>query len=143
MGTMTSTPVGTTFPSGEVLIHPWQDAILRSAICAPPRDGGEPHPLWALSGALRGLGTDVDGILALVGARTEEGPMVASCVLDYVRPFEFGVTYEVTGRIVGFERKVGRRTGPFDLFTFELEMGVAGETVSRVTFVWVLPRRGE
>jgi hypothetical protein len=135
-------PVGTALPPGTILISRWEDGILRDVVRASERTAPEPHPLWALSGALRGLGTDVDGILATVGTTPACGPMVANCEIRYAEPLRFDVEYEVTGEILGFEPKVGRRTGPFDLFTFVLRLAADGVTATQVTFVWVLPRRG-
>jgi hypothetical protein len=79
----------------------------------------------------------------VAGATGEEGPMVASCDIEYLEPLRFDVEYEVTGHVIGMERKVGRKTGPFDLFTFEMSLAADGRTATRITFVWVLPRREE
>jgi hypothetical protein len=129
------------FPSGRITIRPWLDALLRDLIDAPAGDGQRPHPLWALTGALRGLDTDIDGILALADFDASQGPLFASCDIDYSGPLRFDVEYAIAGRVIGLEPKVGRRTGPFDLFTFELDLEQAGTRITRVTFAWVLPRR--
>jgi hypothetical protein len=134
-------PAGAALPPGKVVIRRWEDGILRGITGAPGRGVQEPHPLWALSGALRGLGTDIDGILGAVGTTAACGPMVANCQITYAEPLRFDVEYDVTGEILGLEPKVGRRTGPFDLFTFALRLNAGGRLATQVTFVWVLPKR--
>ena len=134
-------PVGTTLPPGKVVITRWEDGILRGVTGAPERGVQEPHPLWALSGVLHGLGTDIDGILGAIGTTAACGPMVANCQITYAEPLRFDVEYDVTGEILGLEPKVGRRTGPFDLFTFALRLNTEGRVATQVTFVWVLPKR--
>jgi hypothetical protein len=107
----TSAIAGAALPAGTITIRHWEDDVLRGMVHATLDEPRQPHPLWALSGAMRGLGTDVDGILALAGATAQEGPMVASCEIEYLQPLRFDVEYAVMGRVVGLERKVGRRTG--------------------------------
>jgi hypothetical protein len=141
VSTIAITP-GTSLPPGTTTIRPWEDGILRLTVEAPP-GAGEPHALWAMAGAIRGLGTDIDGILGVVGATAADGPMVASCDIEYLAPLRFDVAYDVTGQVLGLERKVGRKTGPFDLYTFELCLSADGAVATRLTFVWVIPRRDE
>jgi hypothetical protein len=142
---VTTTPAiaGAALPAGTITIRRWEDDVLRGMVHATLDEPREPHPLWALSGAMRGLGTDVDGILALAGATAREGPMVASCEIEYLQALRFDVEYAVSGRVAGLERKVGRRTGPFDLYTFALSLCDGEQTATRVRFVWVLPRRDQ
>ena len=135
--------VGARFAPGAYTIQRHEDVLLRDLLDAPAGDGPVAHPLWGMLAALRGLGDDVDGILAVAGARVDEGPVIASCELEYERPLEVGVPYAVTGHVTGLERKHGRRTGPFDLYTFVIELATAdGRPASRLTQVWVLPREG-
>lgn len=132
---------GTALAPGGYTIQRFEDVLLRDVVDAEPSDGRLAHPLWGMLAALRGLGDDVDGILARAGARVDEGPMIASCDIDYRQPLEIGVAYEVTGHVAGLERKQGRRTGPFDLYTFVIELATPdGELATRLTQVWVLPR---
>jgi hypothetical protein len=69
--------------------------------------------------------------------------MLASTDIELRRPLRVGESYRVTGGVVGFESKQGRRTGPFDLLSFELKLfgEDADEPASIVTNVFVLPRR--
>lgn len=133
--------VGHRYPEGTYTIAPWEDRILRDAIGAPLAADDEAHPLWGYIAAQSGVGTDIDGILEPTGARPSDGTMIASCEIVYERPLRVGVTYRATGEIVGLERKHGRRTGPFDLFTFRIELIAPDDAcAARMTAVWVLPR---
>lgn len=143
IGTVSVVSANTRFRDGAYTIQRHEDVLLRDLLDAPPSDGPAAHPLWGMLAALRGLGDDIDGILAVADARVDEGPVIASCELEYERPLEVGVHYDVTGRVTGLERKHGRRTGPFDLYTFVIELATAdGRPASRLTQVWVLPREG-
>lgn len=136
--------VGHRYPEGTYTIASWEDRILRDAIGAPLADDDEAHPLWGYIAAQGGIGTDVDGILEPTGARPSDGTMIASCEVVYERPLRVGVAYRATGEIVGLERKHGRRTGPFDLFTFRIELIAPDDAcAARMTAVWVLPRRAD
>jgi hypothetical protein len=48
----------------------------------------------------------------------------------------------VSGHVIAIEPKVGRRTGPFELLTFALELVQDDAVVTRVTFAWALPGSG-
>jgi len=134
--------VGHRYPQGSYTIEPWEDRILRDTLGAPPARGDEAHPLWGYIAAQSGIGTDIEGILEPVDAKPSEGTMIASCELAVERELRVGVPYTATGEIAGLERKHGRRTGPFDLFTFFIDLTEPdGTHALRMTAVWVLPRR--
>jgi len=136
--------VGHRYPAGTYTIAPWEDRVLRDAIGASLAADDEAHPLWGYIAAQSGIGTDIDGILAPTGAKPQDGTMIASCEVVYDQPLRVGVTYRASGEIVGLERKHGRRTGPFDLFTFRIELTAPdAERVARMTAVWVLPRSAD
>lgn len=135
-------PVGVRFPAGRYEIEPWEDQILRQLLEAPPRSGDLAHPLWGYVAAQNGIGTDVKGLLEPVQASTSEGTMIASCEVDYHHDLRVGVPYSTKGRVLGLERKRGRKLGPFDLYTFEIELvEPEGATAVTMTARWVLPRR--
>lgn len=134
--------IGHRYPEGTYTIAPWEDRVLRDAIGAPPARGDEAHPIWGYIAAQGGIGTDIAGIVAPVDASPEDGTMIASVDVEYAQPLRVGVEYRASGEIVAIERKHGRRTGPFDLFTFRIDLTApSGERAVRMTAVWVLPRR--
>lgn len=134
--------VGHRYPAGRFTVEPWADRILRDTLGAPAAVAGEAHPLWGYLGAQMGIGVDVAGLMAPADARPEDGTMLASAAVDYHRDVRVGVPYDVTGEIVGLERKVGRRTGPFDLLSFFIDLHEPdGTHAIRMAAVFVLPRR--
>jgi hypothetical protein len=132
---------GHRYPAGTYTIAPWADRVLRDTLGAPLAQADEAHPLWGYLAAQNGIGIDIEGLMAPVDARPQDGTMIASCEVEFLRDLRVGVTYDVTGEIVGLERKVGRRTGPFDLFTFFIDLSDGDAHVVRMTAVFVLPRR--
>jgi hypothetical protein len=140
---MDATVAGRPYPAGTYTIEPWADRILRDTLGAPRAfDDGEAHPLWGYIAAQNGIGVDIDGLMEPVNAGPQDGTMIASCDVELRRQLRVGVPYDVTGEIVGLERKVGRKTGPFDLFTFFIDLHEPdGAHAVRMTAVFVLPRR--
>jgi hypothetical protein len=134
---------GTPFPEGEYTIEGWAQLVLAAIMDVPEPADGTAHPLFAYIATQCGIGIGVDGILALGQATAADGPMLASTDIELRRPLRVGESYRVTGGVVGFESKQGRRTGPFDLLRFELKLFGADddEPASIVTNVFVLPRR--
>jgi hypothetical protein len=134
--------IGHRYPAGTYTIEPWEDRVLRDSVGAPPARGDEAHPIWGYIAAQSGIGVDVEGILEPVQARTADGTMIVSAVIDYAKDLRVGVTYTAEGEIVGLERKRGRRTGPFDLFTFRIALSEPeGAHAATLTAAWILPRK--
>lgn len=139
---MGTAAIGHRYPAGTYRIEPWADRILRDTLGAPRAIDDEAHPLWGYLAAQNGIGVDIDGLMEPVGASPQDGTMIASCEVAFHRDLRVGVTYDVTGEIAGLEPKVGRKTGPFDLFTFVIDLHEPGGAhAARMTSVFVLPRR--
>ncbi|WP_323039096.1 hypothetical protein [Gemmobacter sp.] len=109
-----------------------------------PAPDGAAHPIFALIATQRGMGLSVGDLLALCDFDVNDGPMMAGCDVDLVRPMRVGETYAVRGQIVSLERKASKRLGVMDLLTHELRLHAAdGSLVVRTTNRWVLPRKTE
>jgi hypothetical protein len=107
---------------------------------APSLDPPLLHPVWAMLGALRGMGTDLAEVFALVDA-TEEGTLFGEAALEQLRPLSADVEYEVRGEVADVVRRQGRRAGPFDVLTLRLEIvEPGGEPAAVVTQAFVIPR---
>jgi hypothetical protein len=135
--------VGAPLPGGRVTITAAEnDAVCRLLRTQPAWDGTA-HPLLAFVAMQGAMGVSVEELLALAGALAADGPMVGSYGLQQAAKLVIGREYEVTGEIVGLERKIGRKTGPFDILSFRLTIGVSGEPpVATSLSSWILPRRG-
>jgi len=100
------------------------------------------HPGIAYMVGLHGGGASIQDILNLLGADADSGVLFGEIELEFERPLEGGVTYEVDGEITAVERKTGRRAGTFDRVTFEHRVRTRpdGEAVATIGHTWIFPR---
>ena len=103
------------------------------------------HPLLVYMATQAGLGLSLDELFALFLGSAEDGPMLGEWGMEVFRPIRVGVGYDVTGGITSVLRKIGKRTGTFDIITFELELRPTEQpdelhAVTRSSFIF--PRRG-
>ncbi|HVW33217.1 MAG TPA: hypothetical protein VHL53_11810 [Acidimicrobiia bacterium] len=131
---------GWKFPGGEFTIDAAENERLCRLVGADPSSDGSAHPLYAFIAAQRGMGVTVGEFLLLLGTPPEDGPMLASCRLEYAAPLLVDRPYRVQGGIIDLVRKEGARMGPFDLVTFELEVLDGADVVTRCRNAFVLPR---
>lgn len=147
---MTATPadlealVGTPFPGGSYTIEPYKHWLMADATLDPqPQRTGIADPIWVYFAAMGGMGLSIGELFALVGARSEDGPVFGEVEIEVRRPLLIGATYQVRGSITSIIRKEGRRAGIFDIVTFRLEVSGEDDEVAGVcTNSFVFPRRG-
>ncbi|MGY1743566.1 MULTISPECIES: hypothetical protein [unclassified Blastococcus] len=140
--------VGRAFPGGEYTVHPWRAWLLADTVLAEPpslRAGGEQvaHPLFAWMAATGAMGITWDELFAWFGAAAADGPVFGEHETTLHRPLRVGATYRVSGGIVSAERKVGRRTGVFDVVGYSMDLHDTDDDV-HVATCWnsiVFPRR--
>ncbi len=140
--------VGRAFPGGSYTVHPWRAWLLADAVLAEPpslADGaGLPaHPLFAWMAATGAMGITWDELFDWFGATASDGPVFGEHETTLHRPLLVGATYQVTGRIDSAERKVGRRTGTFDVVGYSMDLHDAadGGHAARCWNSIVFPRR--
>jgi hypothetical protein len=132
---------GTALPGGDFLIEQAENAKLCSILNCEPANDGTAHRLYAYVATQRAMGVTVDGLFAMFGLAMDEGPMLATTVLEFGSgPLKTATPYQVRGQIQKVERKQGRRLGVFDLVSVELQLLEWGATVARATNSFVLPR---
>lgn len=132
--------IGLALPGGTLVLSASDDKALRGILGAPTDPSGASHPLFGFIGAMRGMGIDWNGLFALCGASADDGPMMGETDLELRRPLATGHAYAVTAAIVGFERKAGRRTGPFDIVTLQVEIADAVGPAAVLRQSIILPR---
>ncbi|WP_409333151.1 hypothetical protein [Trujillonella humicola] len=140
--------VGRAFPGGTYTVHPWRAWLLADTVLAPPpslRDGGEQvaHPLFAWMAATGAMGITWDELFAWFGATAADGPVFGEHETTLHRPLRVGAGYRVSGGIVSAERKVGRRTGVFDVVGYSMDLHDESDG-AHVATCWnsiVFPRR--
>jgi hypothetical protein len=134
--------VGHRFPGGTVTVEPYEAWLGHDAMRSPSAGTDTLDPLWILVVGLRGMGTDIAGVIELAGATPEDGVLFGELGLRQEVPLRPGVEYGVRGGIVDVTRREGRRAGVFDTLTFELELDEAGSTVAAVSSSFLFPRGG-
>jgi hypothetical protein len=140
--------VGREFPGGTYTIEPWRAWLVADAVLAEPppledADGRVAHPLFAWLAATGAMGVTWDELFSWFGATAADGPVFGEHETALHRPLRIGGTYRVSGRIVSAERKVGRRTGPFDVvgYVLDLHEEPAGTHAATCWNSIVFPRR--
>ncbi|MCD5421177.1 hypothetical protein LRS71_16705 [Rhodococcus pyridinivorans] len=135
--------VGTPFPGGEVTLEPWWVHLVLDSLLADPDDGGA-HPVLVFLVATGAMGWTWDELFALCGATEADGPMAGETDTVVHHPLQVGGTYRVSGEIVSTVRKVGRRTGTFDIVGYRLDLHDGnGVHHASTTNSIVFPRRGD
>lgn len=132
---------GRPVPGGCYTIDPAEHAEVLRSVAARPRSDGSAHPIYAYIAAQRAMGWTVDEFLRVCDSKPEDGPLMAGCRFVFARSLRVGATYAVTGEITDAERKTGRRTGVFDLVSFQLRLACQEEPAVTMASTWVLPRR--
>ncbi|MGE5156334.1 MAG: hypothetical protein ACM3JP_02435 [Betaproteobacteria bacterium] len=137
--------VGTRFPGGTYTLEPYVNWLTCDCVLAPELiDAGSAHPLLVYMATQAGLGLSLEELFALFLGSSEDGPMLGEWGMDVHSPVHVGVTYSVSGGIIGVQRKTGKKTGVFDIIQFELELRPAEHpdelaAVTRSSFIF--PRR--
>jgi acyl dehydratase len=106
-------------------------------------DAGAPaHPVFAHLANQCGMGWTFDQFLDAIDASAADGVVIGGGVLDFNRPIVVGVGYTVRSRIIGVERKHGRRLGPFEAITLALDLVDGSDVVVTMTETYIVPRLG-
>src|SRR3712207_9423877 len=89
------------------------------------------------------MGITWDELFAWFGASAADGPVFGEHETTLHRPLRVGATYRVSGGVESAERKVGRRTGVFDVVGYAMDLHDTGDGahVARCWNSLVLPRR--
>jgi len=140
--------VGRRFPGGEYTVDPWRAWLLADTVLAEPpalRDPGPQvaHPLFAWMAATGAMGVTWAELFDWFGASTADGPVFGEHETTLCRPLQVGSTYRISGGIVSAERKLGRRTGVFDVVGYSMDLTDTRDGV-HVATCWnsiVFPRR--
>ncbi len=145
--------VGRAFPGGTYTVSPWRAWLLADTVLADPpslQAGGEQvaHPLFAWMAATGAMGITWDELFSWFGATAADGPVFGEHETTLHRPLRVGASYRVSGGIVSAQRKVGRRTGAFDIVGYSMDLHDAtpddGRAGAHVATCWnsiVFPRR--
>lgn len=140
--------VGRRFPGGEYTVHPWRAWLLADTVLAEPpslQDSAPQvaHPLFAWMAATGAMGVTWNELFGWFGSSAADGPVFGEHETTLHRPLQVGATYRVSGGIVSTERKMGRRTGVFDVVGYSMDLADIHDDAPVAT-CWnsiVFPRR--
>lgn len=133
--------VGHRFPGGAYHLPDYVSWLWTDAVTAAP-DPAAAHPGIAYMVALHGGRASIQDIMDLLGTAADAGVQFGEVAFEFDGVLSPGATYQVDGEVLAVQRKAGRRTGPFDLATFQhrLREQAGGPPVATVTHTWVVPR---
>lgn len=133
---------GHRFPGGTYTLPGYESWLWSDAVMATPNKSFA-HPEIAYMVGLQGGGASIADIMELLDADADSGVMFGELDMEFMRPLRPGTAYLVSGQVISVERKEGRKAGAFDRATFvhELREEGASDISTRITHVWIFPRR--
>jgi hypothetical protein len=132
----------TEFPPGTFVLTEDKRRRFAGAVLGDPDADPSVDALWIFTSGLPGMGIDLVEVFASVGcSMTEDGPMLGGTEFEIHRPIALDVPYRATGRILGVERKTGRRAGAFDLMQVRVALSDEQGEAAAATTTYVLPVR--
>lgn len=131
--------VGHRFPGGTIAIERWENVLFCDVMGVEPLPDGIAHPAFLFHLPLAGAGVRIAELLALGRAESEEAVRAGEYRWTLHQPLRVGATYDVSGAVVGVERKEGRHAGLMDAVTFRLDVRDAvGDAPVATTLTTVL-----
>jgi hypothetical protein len=134
--------VGHRFPGGTYTIEHWENVLLSHVMEAEPLPDDLAHPACLFHVTLAGVGMRIADMFELFKAESDEAVRAGEYHWEIHRPLREGVAYEVSGQVVGMERKESRKLGPMDRASFRIDLRDAGtgELVATATSTWLVLR---
>jgi hypothetical protein len=134
---------GLRFPDGEYTITVAANEQLCRLVDAPPLPAGVAHPVFGHLATHVGKGVTFAEFADIVGAPVDAGYLFGGGSLDFWEPLRLETRYLVRGGITTVVPQVGRKTGPFDVITTELDLvdATTDRPVSRSRESYIVPRR--
>ncbi|MBS7670098.1 hypothetical protein [Croceicoccus gelatinilyticus] len=132
-----------TLASGTFRLDAVLDDRTRLSCRSDTRSGSEAHPIFAFVAALRGAGTSIETLCELCGCSIADGPVLASCDIEYLAPMPVDETYRVDARIAERIEKPSRRFGQAVHAFVEFSIGRGEDECARVRLHIIMPRSAD
>jgi hypothetical protein len=132
---------GTCLPGGDLVIEPYENAILEHAVRAPRSGEGLAHPLWFVVISLRCLGISVDELCELAGRGSKDTLLFGSCAIEQQAPLHVGAAYRAEAGIAAVGSRTtrdGSRLDNVDVLVRVVAEG--GSTAGTVTSTYLFKR---
>lgn len=135
--------IGLRFPDGEYTITAAANERLCRLVGAPALPDGEAHPVFGHLATHVGKGVTFAEFADIVGVPLDAGYLFGGGSLEFWEALRLDTRYLVRGGITNVVPRVGRKTGPFDVITTELDLvdAATGRRVSRSSESYIVPRR--
>jgi hypothetical protein len=132
----------TALPGGTFVLTAERRRRFAEAVLGDPDADPSVDALWIFTSGLPGMGIDLAEVFSSAGcSMSEDGPMLGGAEFELHRPIEVDQPYAASGRILGVERKTGRRTGAFDVLRLRVELSDEDGTAAAATTSYILPVR--
>ena len=135
--------IGHSFPGGTTSVPTWMNRLWGDAVAATEDPGDNVHPVLAYYAAVQGSGTTFDEMFTLMEHQEDAAVMLGEQKFEFAAPLQVDHQYTVEGGVIDVVRKTGRRSGAFDIMTFELRVSEPGAAeplaVSTTSFVFQRP----
>jgi hypothetical protein len=119
-----------------------ENAKLCASTGTTPATDGTAHPIYYYIATQVAMGKTVAGVCEACEFNVEDGPMMGSSGVRFIRPLRIDESYKVTGKILSLVRKRSRKLGVMDVLTYRLRLHTLdGTQVLETDNVWVLPRK--
>jgi hypothetical protein len=135
--------VGHRFPDGAYTIDREEHTRLCEYVGAPPLPDDEAHPAYGHIATHVGKGVTFTEFIELLEAPLDAGFLFAGGSIEYLEPLRVERPYAVRGGISAIEPREGRKTGPFEIVTTQIELvdEETGRVVCRSTESTIVPRK--
>lgn len=134
--------VGFRFPDGATVVRSHEAWLGHEAMLAPDDGDNQLTALWPLIVGMRGMGTSVAELCELAEMGSDDSVMFGELEITQTAPLVVDTQYSVQGEILDVVRRVGKRSGVFDVVTFELQLLTpCGASAATVTNSFVFVRR--
>jgi hypothetical protein len=134
---------GYELPGGKFRLEPYEAWLGEEAMQS---QGGSAslNITWVLIAGLKGMGISIADLVALAGAKVEDGVLFGEVGLEQQVPLVVETHYSVSGRILGITRHQGKRAGVFDILSFEVDIqGPDGRLHAQLTCSFILTRESQ
>lgn len=134
--------VGFRFPDGATVIRSQEVWLGHEAMLATYDGTGDLHALWPLIVGMRGMGTSITELCDLARMGPNDSVMFGELEINQTASLVVDMPYSVQGHIRDVVRRTGKRSGIFDVVTFELQVLAPSNSVAAtVTNSFVFVRR--
>ncbi len=127
--------VGHKFPGGKYTIAHWENFLLTDCTGAEQLSDGRVHPVALFHVPILGAGTSIGEMFELGQAGEKPAIGIESYDWEFFGALREEVEYDISGEIVGAERKSNKRS-VYDRIQFQFNLHDNGEHVARTTVTW-------